>query len=155
MAVQQIKTMGGSWSAAELPHRVSQKFVEATLRRHAQACPSVDLRYSWTLAAFSDPGAAVEAAVRPLDGGPAVDVVARYLVGADGARSFVRLQLGIEWSGTTGVQREFMGGKMFAVYLHSPEPGSTSTPSDEGWRHAASPLVKQDHSRDRQDDVPT
>lgn len=119
MAVNQVKTMGGSWSAAELPHRVSQKFVEATLRRHAQACSSVDLRYGWTLAAFSDTGAAVEAAVRPLDGGTAVNVVARYLVGADGARSFVRHQLGIEWGGATGVQREFMGGKMFSVYLRS------------------------------------
>jgi len=28
-----VKSMGGSWSAAELPHRVSQKFVEATLAR--------------------------------------------------------------------------------------------------------------------------
>src|SRR5512132_418586 len=36
-AVEQVKTMTGSWSAAELPHRVSQKFVEATLRRHAEA----------------------------------------------------------------------------------------------------------------------
>ncbi len=30
-ATQAIKTMQGSWSAAELPHRVSQKFVEKTL----------------------------------------------------------------------------------------------------------------------------
>ena len=38
-AVNNIKAMGGSWSAAELPHRVSQKFVGATLRRHAEALP--------------------------------------------------------------------------------------------------------------------
>ena len=36
-----IKAMTGSWSAAELPHRVSQKFVEQVLRRHADAWPSV------------------------------------------------------------------------------------------------------------------
>ncbi|RYF38940.1 MAG: hypothetical protein EOO25_16060, partial [Comamonadaceae bacterium] len=35
-AVARVRTMTGSWSAAELPHRVSQKFVEAVLRRHAQ-----------------------------------------------------------------------------------------------------------------------
>src|SRR6185436_10079833 len=27
---------------------------------------------------------------------------------------------GIEWSGVSGIQREFMGGKMFAVYLRAP-----------------------------------
>ena len=41
-------------------------------------------------------------------------------VGADGARSLVRRQLGIEWGGETGIEREFMGGKMFAVYLRAP-----------------------------------
>jgi 2-polyprenyl-6-methoxyphenol hydroxylase-like FAD-dependent oxidoreductase len=57
-ATEAIKTMGGSWSAAELPHRVSKKFVEATVLRQVRALDPVD---------------------------------ARYLVGADGARSMVRL----------------------------------------------------------------
>ena len=43
-AVQNIRGLVGSWSAAELPHRVSQKFVEATLRRHAEVLPGVDVR---------------------------------------------------------------------------------------------------------------
>jgi 2-polyprenyl-6-methoxyphenol hydroxylase-like FAD-dependent oxidoreductase len=37
----------GSWSAAELPHRVSQKFVEKLLREKVGALPSVTLRYGW------------------------------------------------------------------------------------------------------------
>ena len=119
-AVVKIKSMTGSWSAAELPHRVSQKFVEQVMRRHAQAWPSNDVRYGWTLDRFSDDGASVSATVRPTDGGPAQAVRARFLVGADGARSFVRHALGIEWGGVTGIQREFMGGKMFAVYLRAP-----------------------------------
>src|SRR3954469_5087694 len=40
-AKDKIATLGGSWSAAELPHRVSQKFVEAVLRRQAEALPGV------------------------------------------------------------------------------------------------------------------
>ena len=32
-----VKRLGGSWSAAELPHRISQKYVEATLLRHVEA----------------------------------------------------------------------------------------------------------------------
>jgi 2-polyprenyl-6-methoxyphenol hydroxylase-like FAD-dependent oxidoreductase len=119
-AVVRIKTMTGSWSAAELPHRVSQKFVEQVLRRQAQSWPSTDVRYGWTLERFSDDGESVRATVRRTDGGPAQWVTAKFLVGADGARSFVRRELGIDWGGVTGIQREFMGGKMFAVYLRAP-----------------------------------
>lgn len=120
-AIVKIKSMTGSWSAAELPHRVSQKFVEEALRRHAQAWPSTDVRYGWRLERFGDDGTSVSATVRPSEGGAAQDVVAKFLIGADGARSFVRQQLGIEWGGVTGIQREFMGGKMFAIYLRAPQ----------------------------------
>jgi 2-polyprenyl-6-methoxyphenol hydroxylase-like FAD-dependent oxidoreductase len=115
-----IKAMTGSWSAAELPHRVSQKFVEQALRRHAEAWPSAELRYGWSLERFAEEDNSVSATVRPTAGCPAQQVKAKYLVGADGARSLVRRQLGIEWGGVTGIQREFMGGKMFAVYLRAP-----------------------------------
>lgn len=120
-AVEQIRRLGGDWSAAELPHRVSQKFVEQVLRRHAQASPSADVRYGWTLEHFEDDGEGVQAQIRPTAGGQAQAVRARFLVGADGARSSVRRALGIAWGGETGIQREFMGGKMFAVYLRSPQ----------------------------------
>lgn len=36
-ARERVGSLGGSWSAAELPHRVSQKFVKAALRRHAES----------------------------------------------------------------------------------------------------------------------
>ncbi len=48
-APQAIKAMSGSWSAAELPHRVSQKFVEVCLRKHAEEFASNDIRYGWKL----------------------------------------------------------------------------------------------------------
>lgn len=120
-AVQNIRKLGGSWSAAELPHRVSQKFVEATLRRHAQACTSNDIRYGWKLLDFEDTGDAVNGTVQPVDGGAPMSVRARFLIGADGARSMVRTGLGIPWGGGTGVRRDFMGGQMFAVYLRAPD----------------------------------
>ena len=124
-AIVKIKSLTGSWSAAELPHRVSQKFVEQTLRRHAQTWSSNDVRYGWVLERFHDDGQAVSATVRPTEGGAPLQVSARYLVGADGARSLVRRELGIEWGGVSGIQREFMGGKMFAVYLRAPGFAST------------------------------
>ncbi len=118
-AVERVKTLSGSWSAAELPHRVSQKFVEAILKKHAQPQPAADVRYGWRLVAFEDRADHVLVTVEPVDGGAPVPVRARYLVGADGARSAVRRSLGIEWGGATGVRRDFMGGQMFAVYLRA------------------------------------
>ena len=119
-AVERIREMGGSWSAAELPHRVSQKFVEAILRRHAQAHGTNDVRYGWRLVSFDDRGDHVAGTIEPVNGGAAQEVRAKYLIGADGARSSVRQALGIEWSGETGIRRAFMGGLMFAVYLRAP-----------------------------------
>ena len=119
-AIASVRTLAGSWSAAELPHRVSQKFVEPVLRRHAEAWPTVDLRYGWTMESFADRGTSVDAIVRPNAEGATRPVRARFLVGADGARSAVRRGLGIEWGGVTGIQRQFMGGTMFAVYLRAP-----------------------------------
>lgn len=120
-AVSNIKAMGGSWSAAELPHRVSQKFVEATLRRQAEALPGVDVRYGWVLENFEDRGSQVQAQVRAAAGSETLEVQAAWLVGADGPRSMVRSTLGIAWDGASGIKREFMGGKMFAVYLRAPD----------------------------------
>lgn len=120
-AVKKVKTLSGSWSAAELPHRVSQKFVELVLLRHAKACAGNDIRYGWTLQGFEDLGDCVQATVSSTAGGPSRRVQAQFLVGADGARSRVRRELGIEWGGQSGTSREFMGGKMFAVYLRAPQ----------------------------------
>ena len=108
-APQLIKSLSGSWSAAELPHRVSQKYVEIVLREQAQRLAGNDIRYGWQLGSFTDTGDGIDAVVQPVAGGTPVPVRAAYLVGADGARSFVRHQLGIAWGGATGFKRDFMG----------------------------------------------
>ena len=121
-AVRNIRNLSGSWSAAELPHRVSQKYVEPVIRRHAEKWPGVDIRFGWTLKRYEDLGTHVEAWIQPTDGSqPEVRVRTRHLVGADGPRSFVRHQLGIGYEGATGMKRGYMGGQMFAVYFRSPE----------------------------------
>jgi 2-polyprenyl-6-methoxyphenol hydroxylase-like FAD-dependent oxidoreductase len=119
-ATEQIKTMSGSWSAAELPHRVSQKYVEAVLREHAEQRTGRGIGFGWRLQSFDDTPDGVVAQVVSVEGGDPVTVRARYLVGADGARSGVRTALGIDMGGATGLQRQFMGGKMFAIYLRAP-----------------------------------
>jgi len=133
-APQAIKNMSGSWSAAELPHRVSQKYVEVCLHRHALQQASVEMRYGWQLQEFTDTGHGIEAVVASVNDGQSLNVKAAYLVGADGARSRVRHQLGIAWGGATGFKRKFMGGKMLAVYLKAPDFYARN-PNDRSWMY--------------------
>jgi 2-polyprenyl-6-methoxyphenol hydroxylase-like FAD-dependent oxidoreductase len=118
---QQVRESGSSWSTPELPHRVSQKYVEALLRRKAEALPGVTLHYGWRLKEFTDHADRIGAILENVVDGRVHAVTADYLVGADGARSMVRSRLGIRYGGETGVQREFMGGRMYAIYLRAPD----------------------------------
>lgn len=119
-ATERIKHLSGSWSAAELPHRVSQKFVEQVLRRHAEALPGISINYGWRLVRFAETASGVTADIERVDDGAAQSVDATYLVGADGPRSTVRQALGYGYSGEEGVVRDFFGGRMYAVYLRAP-----------------------------------
>ena len=121
------------------------QFVEQTLRDEAQKWPGVDLRYGWRLQAFEDHGSGVRASVAPVQkvdetsatmgsSDASTTVHAHYLVGADGARSSVRRQLGFGWEGATGMKRHFMGGKMFAVYLRAPDFYRLN-PNDRAWMY--------------------
>jgi 2-polyprenyl-6-methoxyphenol hydroxylase-like FAD-dependent oxidoreductase len=157
-APQAIKAMSGSWSAAELPHRVSQKFVEVSLRKHAEQFASNDIRYGWKLDSFVDTSIdgsmkreMPSAATKPIQAmiecvgnsnsnlasnSEKILVQAQYLIGADGARSSVRHQLQIPWGGATGFKRNFMGGKMLAVYLKAPHFYERNH-NDRAWMYVA------------------
>lgn len=112
-----VRNLGGSWSAAELPHRGSQMFIERVLRAEAAKLPSVNLRYGCRLAGFEQ---ADDGVLLQLDPG-GEPVRAQWLVGCDGARSGVRRALGIGWTGETGIRRDFMGGRMMAMHFRSPD----------------------------------
>lgn len=116
-----VASLKGSWSAAELPHRVAQKFVEQVLRRHAERLPCITLRYGWRVAGFSVHPDFVEIEAQPADGGESHRLKSDYLVGADGARSLVRQTMGWRYAGETGVTRDFVGGRMYAVYCRIPD----------------------------------
>ncbi len=114
-----IRGLSGSWSAAELPHRVSQKFVEQILRRNAEKFAGIRLNYGWRLVDYTERTDGITARVADC-AGQEREIRAAFLVGADGPRSLVRQSLGISYGGTTGVQRDFMGGRMLAVYVRAP-----------------------------------
>ena len=114
-AKQLVKTLSGSWSAAELPHRCNQKFIEPVLRRHAERLPGVSVNFGWRMTGFRAFDDHVEVHVEKQT------IKAKYLVGGDGPRSLVRQQLGLRYTGETGVTRDFVGGRMYAVYSRIPE----------------------------------
>ena len=125
--------LSGSWSAAELPHRVSQKFVEAVLRQKAAAAGAT-LLFGWRLAGFKEDAQGIAAVIEATDGGARRHLRADYLVGADGPRSFVRAQLGIRYAGSSGMPRDFMGGRMYALYLRCPGFYDV-VPHTKAWMH--------------------
>jgi 2-polyprenyl-6-methoxyphenol hydroxylase-like FAD-dependent oxidoreductase len=136
-AIEQIHLLGGSWSAAELPHRVSQKYVEPILKRHAAQWKTNNLRFGVEMKRFEREEQGVTAWVQPVDGsGPETQIHCHYLVGADGPRSQVRHGLGIDYEGIGAVKRKFMGGKMFAVYFNSPDLYK-KIPHDRAWMYVA------------------
>lgn len=130
------RSSSGSWSTAELPHRVSQKFVEQVLRRHAVAQQSVSVHYGWKLDDFVEDADAVTVSIECVQTGERRRLQAKYLIGADGARSSVRHKLAIRYGGETGEQRDFFGGKMVAVYLRAPD-FYQRMPHDRAWMYWA------------------
>ncbi|MDA0962615.1 MAG: FAD-dependent monooxygenase, partial [Proteobacteria bacterium] len=129
-----VASNSGSWTAAEAPHRVSQKFVEPVLLRHARDAGPVEVRFLWQLERFEDKGDHVACRFAATDGSAGQDVRARFLIGADGARSMVRRAIGATLQGEFGEKRNFMGGRMYAVYLNCPD-FYAATGMDPAWMH--------------------
>ena len=135
-ARQLVTTLSGSWSAAELPHRCNQKFIEPVLRRHAEALPRRfgELRLAHD-AVFASRERFVEASC---DGSRQASrkIRAAYLIGADGPRSTVRQALGIRYGGETGITRPFVGGRMYAVHARIPD-FYREVPHQPAWMNVA------------------
>jgi 2-polyprenyl-6-methoxyphenol hydroxylase-like FAD-dependent oxidoreductase len=120
-ATDMVRTMTGSWSAAELPHRVSQMYVEDVLRAEAAAQKSVSVRYGWqgVGVGVSEDATGVAIEAERIDGGERRTFRAAYALGADGSRSPVRKALGLSFVGEGAAARDFMGGPMSSLYFRS------------------------------------
>lgn len=115
-----VRSTSGSWSAAELPHRCSQMYIERILREEAEKLPSVSLCFGRRVSRFADKGDCVEVEVTS-DTDPETRYSARYLVGADGPRSQIRKQLGISYRGEREIERPFLAGLMYSIFFRSPQ----------------------------------
>lgn len=118
MADRLAREMTGSWSAAELPHRCSQMYIERILREEAEKLRHVTLHFGRRVTEFIDHGDHIEVQVMAAHGG-IERFTALYLVGTDGARSSTRKQLGIAYEGERMLDRPFLAGQMYATYFRS------------------------------------
>lgn len=124
-AAQAREGADSRWPTPEPLHRGQQMFIEAVLKQHAEKSPSADIRFGWVarrLEAHPD-GVSVEAEHLATSAVARID--ADYAVGCDGPRSMVRETLGIPYEGLSREDRDFMGGRMLAVYIRAPAFYST------------------------------
>jgi 2-polyprenyl-6-methoxyphenol hydroxylase-like FAD-dependent oxidoreductase len=133
-AAKKILSNSGSWTAAEAPHRVSQKFVERVLLKYAQECAGIDVLFSTELLEFEQSNDYLVASYKHQKSSSPKQIQAKFLIGADGAQSLVRRSLKKKLEGEFGKKRHFMGGRMYAVYLQC-EDFYRVTKTKPAWMH--------------------
>ncbi len=92
----------------EPPMRVSQVEIEPVLRRAAEVCPTVDVRFGIAFEDFHEDVDGVTVTLRNSDTGGTEQVRCDYLAGCDGGGSRVRAVLGIALDGTPRVAQRYM-----------------------------------------------
>ena len=78
---------------------VPQYVLEEVLREHATSLPGVKVVFDTELVGFTQSDAGVSARLRDLVSGDTREVSSAYLIGADGARSLVRAEIGARMEG--------------------------------------------------------
>src|SRR5258705_5673870 len=96
-------------------------YIEAVLKKQAEKWPAADVRFGWRAQRLEQREDGVTVEVEQLSTGKTERIEADYAVGCDGPRSMVRAALGIGYEGLSREERDFMGGKMLAVHIRSPE----------------------------------
>jgi 2-polyprenyl-6-methoxyphenol hydroxylase-like FAD-dependent oxidoreductase len=118
-AVAAREEANSRWPTPEPLHRTQQMYIEPVLMRQAARWPAVDLRFGWRVVKVhaSEDGAA--ATLEEIATGRRETIESDYVVGADGPRSIVRESVDIGYQGWSGEERDFMGGRMLALYFRS------------------------------------
>ncbi|MGZ3410345.1 MAG: FAD-dependent monooxygenase [Xanthobacteraceae bacterium] len=102
-------------------HRGNQMQVERFLFAHAATRPHITRRFGWHAERYVQDADGVSVTAVEHPDGARETWRARYLVGCDGGRSFVRQGLGIKFRGEAGLEQGHFGGRWFSTFLRAPE----------------------------------
>jgi 2-polyprenyl-6-methoxyphenol hydroxylase-like FAD-dependent oxidoreductase len=108
------------WPTPEPLHRAQQMYIEAVLKKHADEWPAASVRFGWRATRIERDAGTVRVAAEAPASGERRAIECDYLVGCDGPRSLVRDSLGVQYEGWADEERDFMGGRMLALYFRSP-----------------------------------
>ena len=93
------------WPTPEPPHRINQIYLEPILFQHARAMVNVTIVNRIEATDLRQNADGVQVMARGLDDGVTHAFEARYLIGCDGGRSWVRKKIGAKLIGDAVVQR--------------------------------------------------
>ena len=93
-----------SWPTPEHTHRCNQKFFEPVLIAHAAQQPRIRILHRTEITDLTQDEQGVTASAVGLDGDTRSTIECDYLVGCDGASSFVRKSIGSEFVGSPVLQ---------------------------------------------------
>ncbi len=93
-----------AWPTPEHTHRCNQKFFEPVLFAHAAEQPRIRILHRTEITDLAQGEQGVTASAVDLDGGTRTSIACDYLVGCDGASSFVRKSIGSEFVGAPVLQ---------------------------------------------------
>ena len=115
--------------------RANQTYVEAFLLGHARTRPNITLRFGWEVEELAADSEGVTLQAKAATGGVRESWRAQYLVGCDGARSFVRRALGTVYRGFDALQQAYMGGCMIASHVRAPTLLHQCLGNRRGWQY--------------------
>lgn len=93
-----------AWPTPEHTHRCNQMYFEPVLFEHAGKQQGIRILYRTLVTSFTQGEHGVTAQAEDLDRGTNIAIECDYLVGCEGANSFVRKAIGAEFAGTPVLQ---------------------------------------------------
>ncbi len=128
MAKQSRDSLDSGWPTPEPQHRISQLYLEPILHARARELDLVDFREGWRFTGYEPDGDHVVASIESVENRETRTVRARYLVGAEGARSVVRRTMGAVFEGNPSVARSL------STFIRCPTLGELSR-RQAGWMY--------------------
>ena len=135
---QKMRAVAAACATDQVPEpllRANQLYVEAFLLEYARTRPNIVLRFGWQVDWLEADADEVTLQAEAVTGGRRECWRAQYLVGCDGARSFVRRTLGAAYHGFGALQQAYMGGRMIASHIRAPTLLRACFGERRGWQY--------------------